>query len=145
MRAEGPLAPGTVLRFVARGIERAATIAAVEAGHSLTLRSVQRSSVFGHALFVDAYDRGDGACRAPEVANGAAAEQQPRVAAAAAFVDIDELRPQIRKLRQSLPFEPFESSRRLLDRRLAARDRCARLLDALALQLLFDLELTKIA
>ena len=40
MRADGPLAPGTELRFVARGKERTSTITAVEPGRSLTLRSV---------------------------------------------------------------------------------------------------------
>jgi len=39
MRAEGPLAPGTMLRFVARGKERTSTITAVETGRALTLRS----------------------------------------------------------------------------------------------------------
>ena len=38
--ADGPLAPGTELRFVARGKERTSTITAVEPGRSLTLRSV---------------------------------------------------------------------------------------------------------
>jgi uncharacterized protein YndB with AHSA1/START domain len=40
MRADGPLVPGTELRFVARGKDRTSTIAAVEPGRSLTLRSV---------------------------------------------------------------------------------------------------------
>jgi carbon monoxide dehydrogenase subunit G len=40
MRADGPLVPGTELRFVARGKERTSTITAVEPGRSLTLRSV---------------------------------------------------------------------------------------------------------
>ena len=40
MRADGPLAPATELRFVARGKERTSTITAVEPGRSLTLRSV---------------------------------------------------------------------------------------------------------
>lgn len=41
LRAEGPLAAGTTLIFTARGKERRGTIAAVEPGRSLTLRSVQ--------------------------------------------------------------------------------------------------------
>ena len=40
MRADGALATGTELRFVARGKERTSTITSVEPGRSLTLRSV---------------------------------------------------------------------------------------------------------
>jgi carbon monoxide dehydrogenase subunit G len=40
MRADGPLAVGTVLRFVARGKERTSTVAALEPGRAITLRSV---------------------------------------------------------------------------------------------------------
>ena len=39
MRADGPLAVGTVLRFVARGKERTSTITALDPGHRLTMRS----------------------------------------------------------------------------------------------------------
>jgi len=41
LRAEGPLAAGTTLVFTARGKERRCTIAAVEPGRSITLRSVR--------------------------------------------------------------------------------------------------------
>lgn len=41
MRAEGPLAVGTVLRFTARGKERTSTITALEAGRAITLTSEQ--------------------------------------------------------------------------------------------------------
>ena len=41
LRAEGPLAAGTTLIFTARGKERRGSIAAVEPGRSITLRSVQ--------------------------------------------------------------------------------------------------------
>jgi carbon monoxide dehydrogenase subunit G len=40
MRAEGPLAVGTALRFVARGKERTSIVAALEPGRAITLRSV---------------------------------------------------------------------------------------------------------
>ena len=40
VRAEGPLAAGSTLVFTARGKERRATIAALEPGRSITLRSV---------------------------------------------------------------------------------------------------------
>jgi uncharacterized protein YndB with AHSA1/START domain len=41
LRAQGPTAPGTRLVFTARGKERSGRIAAVDAGRSLTMRSVQ--------------------------------------------------------------------------------------------------------
>lgn len=41
MRADGPLAVGTVLRFTARGKERTSTITALEPGRVLTLTSEQ--------------------------------------------------------------------------------------------------------
>lgn len=41
MRADGPLAVGTVLRFTARGKERTSTITALEPGRALTLTSEQ--------------------------------------------------------------------------------------------------------
>lgn len=41
MRADGPLAVGTVLRFTARGKDRTSTIAALEPGRVLTLTSEQ--------------------------------------------------------------------------------------------------------
>lgn len=40
MQAEGPLAAGTTLRFVARGKPRESTIVALEPGRAITLRSV---------------------------------------------------------------------------------------------------------
>jgi uncharacterized protein YndB with AHSA1/START domain len=40
MHADGPLAVGTVLRFVARGKERTSIVAALEPGRMITLRSV---------------------------------------------------------------------------------------------------------
>jgi uncharacterized protein YndB with AHSA1/START domain len=39
MRADGPLAVGTVLSFTARGKQRTSTVAAVEPGRAITLRS----------------------------------------------------------------------------------------------------------
>lgn len=39
MRADGPLAVGTVLHFVARGKERTSTITAIRPGRALTMRS----------------------------------------------------------------------------------------------------------
>ncbi len=41
VRAPGPLAAGSTLVFTARGKERLATVAALEPGRSITLRSVQ--------------------------------------------------------------------------------------------------------
>ena len=41
VRAEGPVAVGSTVVFTARGKERLATIAAVDPGRSITLRSVQ--------------------------------------------------------------------------------------------------------
>lgn len=41
MRAEGPLAVGTVLHFTARGAARTSTITALDAGRALTLTSEQ--------------------------------------------------------------------------------------------------------
>lgn len=41
VRAEGPVAAGSTVVFTARGKERLATIAALEPGRSITLRSVQ--------------------------------------------------------------------------------------------------------
>lgn len=41
MRAEGPLAVGTVLHFTARGAARTSTITALEPGRALTLTSEQ--------------------------------------------------------------------------------------------------------
>lgn len=41
VRATGPLAAGSTLVFTARGKERLATVAALESGRSITLRSVQ--------------------------------------------------------------------------------------------------------
>jgi uncharacterized protein YndB with AHSA1/START domain len=41
MRAEGPLAVGTVLRYTARGAERTSTITALDPERSLTLTSEQ--------------------------------------------------------------------------------------------------------
>lgn len=41
LRAEGPIAAGTTVVFTARGKERLGSIAAVEPGRSITLRSVQ--------------------------------------------------------------------------------------------------------
>ena len=41
VRAAGPLAAGSTLVFTARGKERLATVAALEPGRSITLRSVQ--------------------------------------------------------------------------------------------------------
>jgi len=41
MRAEGPLAVGTVLRFTARGAARTSTITALDPGRALTLTSEQ--------------------------------------------------------------------------------------------------------
>lgn len=40
-RGEGPVAPGSTVVFTARGKERRATIATLEPGRSITLRSVQ--------------------------------------------------------------------------------------------------------
>lgn len=41
VRAEGPVAAGSTVVFTSRGKERRATIAALEPGRSITLRSVQ--------------------------------------------------------------------------------------------------------
>ncbi len=41
VRAEGPIAAGSTVVFTARGKERRATVAALEPGRSITLRSVQ--------------------------------------------------------------------------------------------------------
>lgn len=41
LRAKGPTAPGTALVFTTRGKERTGSIAAVDPGRSITLRSIQ--------------------------------------------------------------------------------------------------------
>ena len=53
MRADGPLAVGTVLYFVARGKERTSTVAVLESGTALTLRSVVGGVTADYAYSVE--------------------------------------------------------------------------------------------
>jgi carbon monoxide dehydrogenase subunit G len=52
MRADGPLAVGTVLTFVARGKEHTSTVASLEPRRAITLRSVQGGVTADYAYTV---------------------------------------------------------------------------------------------
>jgi carbon monoxide dehydrogenase subunit G len=59
MRADGPLAIGTVLTFTARGKERTSIVAALEPGAAITLRSVVGGVSAEYAYSVRSGDRAD--------------------------------------------------------------------------------------
>src|SRR5690242_1274676 len=63
---------------------------------------------------VERGQRCDGAGRARELAKAAGAEEQPRVSAGAALVNVDELQLHVRQLRQPLELEPRQPIGRLL-------------------------------
>lgn len=58
MRAEGPTAAGTVVRFTARGTERASTITACEPGRSLTLTTARGPVSASYTYALAAEDAG---------------------------------------------------------------------------------------
>jgi hypothetical protein len=96
--------------------------------------------VFDDPAFVDPHDCRDGPCRAAEIAHRGAAKQQPRISASTALVDVDELRAQVRQLRETLAFERIEPCAEILNGGPAARNRLSCRPHALDLQLLLDLE-----
>lgn len=58
LRAEGPIATGTTVVFTARGKERRGSIAALEPGRSITLRSVLGGVTADYAYECVAHGRG---------------------------------------------------------------------------------------
>ncbi|GAA4398816.1 hypothetical protein GCM10023168_05260 [Fodinibacter luteus] len=58
VRANGPVATGSTVTFTSRGKERLATIAAVDPGRSITLRSVQGAVVADYTYECAAHGRG---------------------------------------------------------------------------------------
>lgn len=67
MRAEGPLAVGTVLRFTARGSERSSRITAVDAGRALTLTSEERGVRADYRYTLESVDAGTAVTLAADV------------------------------------------------------------------------------
>lgn len=58
VRAQGPLAVGSTIAFTARGKERVATVAALEPGRRVTLRSVQGGVTADYTYECVAHDGG---------------------------------------------------------------------------------------
>ena len=95
----------------------------------------------GDPPLVDRRERRDGARRAREVAEVFGGEQQARVPAAPALVDVHELRPQVGHLRRSFQFERRKAFGCLNERSLRLDGRSLRLHPFLHAQIALDLEL----
>lgn len=106
---------------------------------------LDRPAVPGDALFVDPDERGDRTDCASEFTDAADTEQQLRVARAPAFVDVDEMRLEVRKLGDSRLLQTGNPIRRLLNGEQRSSHGSVRLLQALRLQVSLDLKSPQVA
>jgi putative pre-16S rRNA nuclease len=105
----------------------------------------ERAAMRGDPLVVDSGEGCNAAHRAPEVAKSTHIKQHPRIAAAAALVNINKPHPEIRQLRFALPFERGQLLRGLLQSRLRRCHRRVGRLQLLGGDVATNLELAQIA